>query len=443
MQTQFTSTRGATPKATSAVPLLRRKCGCGRSTHGAPCSQCTKQQSLLQRRTGDAVDGGYAPTSVQAQLGRAGQPLDTATRAFMEPRFGFDFSAVRVHDTAPAAASAGDVGAAAYTVGRNIVFGAGRYAPSTHAGKEILAHELTHVIQQGGAAPMLQRRGHTDATDAGNAIGSVTGSFATGGVRVGAANDPQEAEADAIAADVMRRPNAQHAQVDAWSQRLRVGTTPVLRRRLVVNPGDSVPMPPGVAGPPTPLTIAVQGLMNDTCPDGQFTVNPATGAATAGAAGFCNTPPPRAPAKSPGNSSTPTGCACLCDVINNSQTTTIAFGTGGPGTSRQTDAQGREMGEGGRRMSPTVSIDPRFHGQYRINGNWVDIPFYLIFAHEVCGHALPKMQGTHAAHAPGPAGGTPPSEQHAVDVERSIAAEHKPPLPRRPDDYSGAARERP
>jgi len=80
-----------------------------------------------------------------------GQPLDTGTRAFMEPRFGHSFADVRVHTDARAAESARAVSAVAYTVGRNIVFGAGRYAPDTGAGRRLLAHELTHVVQQAGA----------------------------------------------------------------------------------------------------------------------------------------------------------------------------------------------------------------------------------------------------------------------------------------------------
>jgi hypothetical protein len=88
-----------------------------------------------------------------------------------------------------------------------------------------------------------------------------------------------------------------------------------------------------------------------------------------------------------------------------------------------------------------VKADPRFQGQYLINGKWVDIPFYLILSHEICGHALPLMQGTHVRPGPTPKGGTPPHEQHAVDVERDIAAEGG--QPRRPDDYGGAARQKP
>ena len=81
-----------------------------------------------------------------------GCPLDGATRAFMEPRFGHDFSEVRVHADAAAAESAREINALAYTVGRDIVFGDGQYAPQTLPGQKLLAHELTHVRQQSSAA---------------------------------------------------------------------------------------------------------------------------------------------------------------------------------------------------------------------------------------------------------------------------------------------------
>jgi hypothetical protein len=75
----------------------------------------------------------------------------------MEQRFGHDFSQVRVHTDAQAARSTRAVDALAYTVGQNIVFGAGQYAPATAMGRKLLAHELTHVLQQTGAPQMLQR----------------------------------------------------------------------------------------------------------------------------------------------------------------------------------------------------------------------------------------------------------------------------------------------
>jgi hypothetical protein len=80
-------------------------------------------------------------------------PLESATRRLLEPRFGHDFAHVRIHADRRAAESAEAVGAVAYTVGSDIVFGAGRYAPAQREGTQLLAHELTHVVQQDRAAP--------------------------------------------------------------------------------------------------------------------------------------------------------------------------------------------------------------------------------------------------------------------------------------------------
>jgi Domain of unknown function (DUF4157) len=89
------------------------------------------------------------PPIVQEVLRAPGQPLDPSIRAYLEPRFGYDFSQVRVHTDARAAESARAVNARAYTVGRNIAFGTPSYAPHTAHGLGLLAHELTHVVQQG------------------------------------------------------------------------------------------------------------------------------------------------------------------------------------------------------------------------------------------------------------------------------------------------------
>jgi hypothetical protein len=97
---------------------------------------------------------------VHQALRAPGRPLDPATRAFMEPRLGADFGAVRVHTGLLAEASADAVGAQAYTVGHDIVFSAARFDPTSKAGRHLLAHELTHVRQQAestGSPPLLQR----------------------------------------------------------------------------------------------------------------------------------------------------------------------------------------------------------------------------------------------------------------------------------------------
>lgn len=85
---------------------------------------------------------------IEETLRPSGKPLDPATRAFMEPRFGHDFSKVRVHADEHAAASAAALDASAYTTGNHIVFGIGRYQPATASGRRLIAHELVHVVQQ-------------------------------------------------------------------------------------------------------------------------------------------------------------------------------------------------------------------------------------------------------------------------------------------------------
>jgi outer membrane protein OmpA-like peptidoglycan-associated protein len=132
---------------------LQRACTCG-----GGCSKCHAEQPGARHKSlqTKSVQAGYtgqisAPPIVDNVLRSPGQPLDPATRTFMEPRFGYDFSRVRVHSDGAAAKSARDVNAHAYTVGRDIVFGAGRLVPGTQEGRHLIAHELTHVVQQSGA----------------------------------------------------------------------------------------------------------------------------------------------------------------------------------------------------------------------------------------------------------------------------------------------------
>jgi hypothetical protein len=100
-------------------------------------------------------DTGHTPPGITSDLEtriqslKGGeQPLSSSVRAFFEPRFGHDFSQVRVHTDAKATESVRAVNARAFTVGRDLVFGAGQYALETAAGQRLLAHELTHVVQQ-------------------------------------------------------------------------------------------------------------------------------------------------------------------------------------------------------------------------------------------------------------------------------------------------------
>jgi hypothetical protein len=134
---------------------------------------------LLTKRIGSG-DWGQAevPPVVHEVIRSPGQPIDPATRAFMEPRFGHDFSHVRVHTGEGAEASARALNAQAYAVGNHIVFGLGRFDPNATEGRRLLAHELTHVVQQSGGydpravvrqpagAGLLQRKGDEKAPKA-------------------------------------------------------------------------------------------------------------------------------------------------------------------------------------------------------------------------------------------------------------------------------------
>jgi uncharacterized protein DUF4157/lysine-specific metallo-endopeptidase family protein len=188
--------------------ILQRACACGQhaANSGGECEECKrKRQGMLQRSATSTASISEVPPIVHEVLRSSGQPLDVATCAFIEPHFGhsfsnvpvhsisshaseislkigltddryeheanrmsnmvmrqgnfdsamqpeqqakYDFSNVRVHTDALAAKSADKVNALAYTVGNNVVFGAGQYAPNTNVGRQLLAHELTHVAQQ-------------------------------------------------------------------------------------------------------------------------------------------------------------------------------------------------------------------------------------------------------------------------------------------------------
>ena len=181
--------------------ILQRKCACGSHTSGGgKCKECAAKKGVLQRKltigasndlleqeadrvadqvmstplnsainrtlpkiqrfTGQTSDGlNTAPPSVERVLASSGRPLEPALRQDMEQRFGHDFSQVRVHTGSTAEQSAREVNARAYTVGYNVVFSAGQFVPETHDGQRLIAHELTHVVQQAGSNGTHIRQG--------------------------------------------------------------------------------------------------------------------------------------------------------------------------------------------------------------------------------------------------------------------------------------------
>ena len=156
--------------------ILQRKCACGGAAgKHAECEGCRQEKALRRRARGPAPAA--IPPVVHDVLRSSGRPLDRDTRALMEPRFGHDFSRVRVHTDARAASAARAANAHAFTVGQDIVFDRGQFDTGSKAGQRLLAHELTHTLQQPSAA------------SAANAAE----------LTVGAATDSLEAQADAVA----------------------------------------------------------------------------------------------------------------------------------------------------------------------------------------------------------------------------------------------------
>lgn len=145
---QIADAQTAGPKvAPSAAPSLRRN----------PVGREEGEQDVQRAADGTGITSAVAPPIVDAVLGSTGHALDPATQGFMGERFGADFSDVRLHTDDQSARSAATIGARAYTVGRDIVFGRGEYQPSSETGRYLLAHELAHVQQQSPTVRRLKR----------------------------------------------------------------------------------------------------------------------------------------------------------------------------------------------------------------------------------------------------------------------------------------------
>lgn len=158
--------------------VLQRACACGnRTIAGSKCASCAKEkEETLQRSATDDQEIEGVPPIVHEVLRSSGEPLNASTRALMESSFAHDFSKVRIHRDAKAAESANAVNALAYTVGRDIAFRENLYSPTTTEGQKLLAHELTHVVQQGN-------KGHSNV----------------GALKIGSSDDASERAADAAA----------------------------------------------------------------------------------------------------------------------------------------------------------------------------------------------------------------------------------------------------
>ncbi|MCO4294464.1 DUF4157 domain-containing protein [Solitalea sp. MAHUQ-68] len=124
------------------------------------CAACEEEEKLqLKSETASNSNSEITSSGIHQVIGSTGKSLDCSTKDFMETRFGYDFSGVQIHNDQTANQSSADINAKAYTHKNHIVFGAGQYQPETTEGKRLLAHELTHVVQQGNTPnPIIQRK---------------------------------------------------------------------------------------------------------------------------------------------------------------------------------------------------------------------------------------------------------------------------------------------
>ncbi|HEV8239265.1 MAG TPA: DUF4157 domain-containing protein [Thermoanaerobaculia bacterium] len=142
-------------KAAVGDGLVQRECHCHDEELVQRQCRCHEEEQLVQPKSDSPVPSPPAFEGRVAALQGAGRPLPTPVRSVFEPRFGHDFGAVRVHTGAAAGEAARAVGARAFTVGNDVVFGTGEWSPETAGGRRLLAHELTHVVQQ---TPLVARR---------------------------------------------------------------------------------------------------------------------------------------------------------------------------------------------------------------------------------------------------------------------------------------------
>lgn len=379
--------------------VLQRRCSTC-ATSGTKCDECDKKRTpLLQRNT--CKSGGEpqaVPRIVDTVLSSAGQPLDSSTRALLEPRFGHEFSRVRIHTDSRAGVSAAAINADAYTVGNNVVFGTGKYDVSNPGGLRLLSHELSHVVQQGET---VQRSTKSTISN----------------------DQSSEREADAIAERVVNGLPAPARNVSGSG---------LMRKIKVDKPGDPIPNPTGTGQIQTNAETA-EGYLRTLSPDGGVTVNRSSGEVSVktgycpgfvggflqgGRAGYrighmIGSVGGHVPllgqlfgavgavvgsliggivggigslfgAKSPSAaaaSATPAGSICICDLINSKTTLSI-----------QINDQERPAGAETVVRVPSPNSQ-KIWGTATVGGSLRDIEPWLILGHEMCGHSLLSQRG--------------------------------------------------
>lgn len=396
---------------------------------GNLCPKCRVQAKSFADTGHPRIPGhGIAPRTASAtqSLEGKGQPLSTPERGYFEPRFGTDFSAVRVHHDSQANQLAAALNARAFTIGRNVVFGAGEYSPAGHEGRKLLAHELTHVIQQRPRHVERPREAHTSETDNGK---------------------PHTREAENRVATQGPLPKV-NANAD----------TAVMRKLKVHNPDQLIPNPTG-QGLVQTNAETIEGYLRTISPGGNVAVDrtsgevamdtsycpgfvgglvqgarsgyelghsigsiggriPVLGPVIGGLFGFfgaiggaigglfgANVSPASA-------SSTPTGSTCICDFVNSGPETVIKINDVDTPVGAATEV---------RVPSPNSRKE---YGAATVSGRREVAEPWLLLSHELCGHAWLAIHSSSDEEGEANAA---PRTSHIIDSQGRMV-----PNPRRP-----------
>ncbi len=415
-------------------------CSCDRSESLDDDRDAFKTATLAQRKgvAAKPSSGPFVARLVTKVLNTPGKPLDPAIRSKMESYYHHDFASVRVHNDENAGESARALTAHAYTVGQHVVFATGRYGPSTTEGRRMLAHELGHVVQQ--------------------SAGPVTGRRLTKGLSVSDPNDAYEREVDMHADRFIR--TEQHSETANNARKLvplsplRNGSNATVQRFITIqNPGSQTPHPSPVALATARLLSGVspssaaaflatqtnalmaQSWIDQLCPGGGWRVDPATGViSSATHAIFCATHPVTGrPHRT--SSGAPTSCGCLCALSGpGSANVRIhvadSFTVGGATIDVTASGEGVQVPPTPGHPEHNVGISGLGAGTVRGAGDTSPLagagrsqflrdPAWIIFGHEVCGHAR-----LHNAFAPFGHVTSPEGNRSAVDVENRVRREH-------------------
>lgn len=380
--------------------VLQRKCDCGQHTvAGGECESCQKDSIKLQRAATNAEATNAIPSSVNEVLRSPGRELDKGTQAYFGPRFRHDFSTVRVHTDAQAAESANAVNALAYTVGRHVVFGARQFAPQSSAGRRLLAHELTHVMQQQNG------RAASVAAD-----------------KISDASSPLEREAETTAQNI-----------DSGSNPPLVSSGPstVLHRVVKVENAKALIPNPGGKGLKQSNAVTVAEYFAQLCSGETPKIDEASGAVSMTDA-FCSPPVrgigheviPAGPSPAE-EAKTATGCTCLCDLINSRNEWIVKVDdVSRPHTTFKDGAAavGKKPGGSGGSVTTISPNSPKVFGSVSVSGKRIDYDPWLILGHELCGHGWLADRGqAEGAEVIAKLGRQP----FTIDRENALRAEHQ------------------